>query len=263
MAPTAPALLEPVSPEERAVFLRLDLSRIPRHVAIIMDGNGRWARQRSFASRIHGHEAGIDSVRAACRTAAQLRMDALTLYAFSKENWSRPRTEIEALMRLLDRFLVEEIPELMENNIRLLAMGHLEDLRDGTRDRLDKAIAATANNTGLQLVLALSYGARQELTDAVRAIAREAAAGRLDPKKVTADTIQSHLYMPGIPDPDLLVRTSGEQRISNFLLWQIAYTELVILDVLWPDFRRIHFLAALEQFQHRERRFGNIAPPGA
>ncbi len=253
-----PILAEPASPEERELFARLDPAKLPRHVAIIMDGNGRWARRRSLASRVQGHEAGTESVRAAVRTCAQLRLSALTLYAFSKENWSRPRTEIEALMALLDRFLEREIPEMMENNIRLVAMGDLEDLRAGTRQRLDRAMSATVANTGLVLNLALSYGGRQEITAAAARIAADAAAGRIRPADVNEELVARYMFRPELGDPELLVRTSGELRVSNFMLWQIAYTELVILDVLWPDFRRIHLLSAIEAFQKRERRFGGI-----
>ncbi|MDX2175055.1 MAG: isoprenyl transferase [Candidatus Sumerlaeia bacterium] len=254
----APTLAEPASAEERGLFAALDPTRLPRHVAVIMDGNGRWAKRRSLASRINGHEAGVDAVRAATRTATALRLHALTLYAFSSENWSRPRHEIEALMALLDRFLVEELAELMENNIRLQAMGRLSELRASTRRKLDDAIARTSGNDGLRLTLALSYGGRQELADAARRLAEDVAAGRLAPAEVDEAALASRLYLPDLPDPDLLVRTSGELRISNFLLWQLAYTELVILDVLWPDFRRVHFLGALVEYQKRDRRFGGV-----
>jgi len=253
-----PKLLSPATAEEEAAFASLEHAKLPRHVAIIMDGNGRWARKQSFKSRIHGHEAGTESVRAATRTAAALRLNALTLYAFSSENWSRPRAEVEALMALLDRFLDQEIPELMDNNVRLVAMGRLDELRSTTRAKLDRTMAATSGNTGLRLNLALSYGGRQEITDAVSRIAQEVAAGRISPNFVNEELIGRYLYRSELGDPDLLIRTSGELRISNFMLWQIAYTELVILDVLWPDFRRIHFLHALTAYQSRERRFGGI-----
>jgi len=257
-AAPAPSLLAPVSAEEAAAFARLRLDALPRHVAIIMDGNGRWAKQRSLGERIEGHRAGTESVRAAVRTAAQLRMAALTLYAFSTENWSRPKHEVAALMTLLETYLVREIPELMDNNVRLVASGRLDDLPDSARAKLDRAMEATARNTGLALSLALSYGGRQEIVDACRALARDIAAGRIAPDAVDADAIAERLYRPEIPDPELLVRTSGEQRVSNFLLWQIAYSELVFLDVLWPDFRRIHFLEALVAYQARDRRFGGV-----
>lgn len=253
-----PLLLEPVTDDERALFARFDLTRLPRHVAIIMDGNGRWAKQRSLMERIEGHRAGIDSVRAAVRTAAQLRLKALTLYAFSTENWSRPKREISALMNLLETFLVKEIPELMDNNIRLVASGNIEQLPASARKKLDHTLSVTANNTGTALNLALSYGGRQELTDAVKKIAQGVADGRWTPEDVSADLIAENLYQPELGDPELLIRTSGEKRVSNFLLWQIAYTEFVYLDVLWPDFRRVHFLEALDVFLNRNRRFGGV-----
>ncbi len=253
-----PKILEPVTPEEAAVFSRLKLDALPRHVAVIMDGNGRWARQRSLGERIEGHRAGTEGVRAATRTAAQLRMTALTLYAFSTENWSRPRREVAALMSLLESFLIKEIPELMENNVRLVASGRLEELPASARNKLAHTMETTAGNDGLVLNLALSYGGRQEIVDACRRLMRQAAAGEADPETLTPQGFAGSLYQPGLPDPELLIRTSGEQRISNFLLWQIAYTEFVYLPVLWPEFRRIHFLEALEAYQNRERRFGGV-----
>ncbi|MDK2970469.1 MAG: undecaprenyl diphosphate synthase [Candidatus Sumerlaeota bacterium] len=251
-------LLEPVTPDEQAVFERLDLQRLPRHVAVIMDGNGRWARQRSLPERIDGHRAGIDAVRAATRTAAQLRLDALTLYSFSTENWSRPKTEVTALMSLLETFLIKEIPELNDNNIRLVASGQIEDLPKSARNKLAHTMEATASNTGLVLNLALSYGGRQEIVLAVRRAMQEAAEGRTSPEEMTAERFGSYLYHPELGDPELLLRTSGEMRVSNFLLWQIAYTEFVYLPVLWPDFRRVHFLEAIAEYQHRDRRFGGV-----
>ncbi|MBI5154749.1 isoprenyl transferase, partial [Candidatus Poribacteria bacterium] len=259
-SPVSPArrLLEPVTPEEQAVFGRLDPRRIPAHVAIIMDGNGRWAKAHSFRERIAGHRAGTESVRAATRTAAQLGMAALTLYAFSTENWSRPKREIAALMTLLETYLIKEIPELNENNIRLVASGHLTDLPRSAQEKLDHTMRATAGNTGLVLNLALSYGGRQEIVDAANRAINDALAGRLAPGQLDTDAFARYLYQPGLPEPELLIRTSGEMRVSNFLLWQIAYAEFVYLPVLWPDFRRIHFLEAIEQFQGRERRFGGV-----
>jgi undecaprenyl diphosphate synthase len=253
-----PRLLEPATADEREAFARLDPARLPRHVAIIMDGNGRWARQRALPARIDGHRAGIDAVRAATRTAAQLRLRALTLYSFSTENWGRPRAEVAALMQLLESFLIKEIPELNDNNVRLVASGQLDDLPASARAKLDHTIGITASNTGLVLNLALSYGGRQEILRATREIAREAAAGRLQPDTLTEQDFARRLYHPELGDPELLLRTSGEMRVSNFLLWQIAYTEFVYLPVLWPDFRRLHFLQALAEFQHRDRRFGGV-----
>lgn len=256
---TIPELLEPASEEERQFFASLDPKRLPRHVAIIMDGNGRWAKSRGLAARIFGHRAGIDSVREATRAAAALKLHALTLYAFSKENWSRPGDEINALMDLLDRFLVEEIPELMDNNVRLVASGELDDLRPSTRRRLEETIATTSGNTGLYLNLALSYGARAEIIRGVQHAMRLAREGALAPEDLTPETFSTFLDHPELGDPDLLIRTSGEMRVSNFLLWQIAYAEFVMMDVFWPDFRRPHFLKAIREFQKRDRRFGKVA----
>jgi undecaprenyl diphosphate synthase len=253
-----PVLLEPVAPEEAALFAQLDLTRLPRHVAIIMDGNGRWAKQRGFMARIFGHRAGIESVREATRLAASLRLDALTLYAFSKENWVRPAEEVRALMELLERFLVDEIPELMDNNVRLVASGDLDDLPESTRRRLEATMAHTADNSGLRLNLALSYGARAEITRAVRRAMEMARAGTMAPEDMTPEAFSQLLDHPELGDPDLLIRTSGELRVSNFLLWQIAYSEFVSLPVLWPDFRRSHFLGALVEYQRRDRRFGGV-----
>ncbi len=254
----APLLLEPVSEEEAVAFSRLDLKRLPSHVAIIMDGNGRWARNRSLPERIHGHRAGTDSVRAAVRTAAQLRMKALTLYAFSTENWSRPKREISALMHLLETYLIKEIPELNDNNVRLTASGRIDDLPASARNKLAHTIEVTSRNTGLVLNLALSYGGRQEIADAAKHIAADVGKGLINPADVTPEVFARYLYRPELPDPELLIRTSGEMRLSNFLLWQAAYTEFVYLPVLWPDFRRIHFLQALGEYNGRDRRFGGV-----
>ncbi len=245
-------------PEEREWLARLDLDRLPRHVAIIMDGNGRWARQHGFRERIEGHKAAPDAVRAAITSCAELGMRALTLYACSKESWSRPRREVQALMRLLERYLESEREELVRNGIRLVASGHLEDLSERARQALEETRRATAGGQRLTLNLALSYGGRQEILDAARSLAREAAAGRLDPETITAEDFAARLYQPELGDPDLLIRTSGELRVSNFLLWQIAYAELYVTPVLWPDFRRIHLLQALADYQARDRRFGGV-----
>lgn len=232
---------------------------IPRHVAVIMDGNGRWARKRML-NRIEGHRRGIESVRAVVRTAGELGIEYLTLYAFSKENWKRPKTEIAALMHLLGRFLRQEISELNDNNVRLRAIGVLDDLPPRVLRQFRETEAATAKNTGLTLILALSYGARDEIARAVRRIAIGVAAGRIDPSSVDEEAIARHLDTAGIPDPDLLIRTSGELRVSNFLLWQISYSEFVASPVLWPDFRREQFLDALREFGDRHRRFGGVDP---
>jgi len=253
-----PMLREPHTAAEEELFNQLDPARLPRHVAVIMDGNGRWAKTRGYTARIFGHRAGIDSVREATRTAAALRLHAMTLYAFSKENWVRPAAEVSALMDLLDRFLIDEVPELMENNVRLVASGELGDLRVKTRKTLDATIERTAGNTGLTLNLALSYGSRAEIARAVRRAMEMAQQGELSPEELTPEIFSRLLDHPELGDPDLLIRTSGEMRVSNFLLWQIAYAEFVILDTLWPDFRRPDFLRALIQYQARDRRFGGV-----
>ena len=231
--------------------------KLPRHIAVIMDGNGRWARERGLP-RIEGHRRGSESVRACTAACMEAGVPYLTLYAFSKENWQRPADEVGALMLLLDRFLAERTAEIMERNIRLLAIGHLADLPDKARKRLEDTIAKSANNTALTLTLALSYGARTEIVDATRAIARQAKAGKLDPETIDEDTIASHLYTAGVPDPDLLVRTSGEMRISNFLLCQISYAEIVVTPKLWPDFAKDDLFAAMQEYARRHRRYGGI-----
>lgn len=225
-----------------------------------MDGNGRWAKRRGYAARIFGHRAGTEAVRAATRTAAELRLSGLTLYAFSKENWSRPAREVNALMDLLDEYLVKEVPELMENDVRLVASGNLGDLREKTRRILDSTMEKTAGNGGLVLNLALSYGARAEIARAVRRAMEMARSGELSPEELTPEVFGQMLDHPELGDPDLLVRTSGEMRVSNFLLWQIAYSEFVVMDVLWPDFRRPDFFRALLDYQRRDRRFGGVGP---
>ncbi len=231
--------------------------KIPRHIAVIMDGNGRWARERKLP-RIEGHRRGSESVRACTAACMEAGVSYLTLYAFSKENWQRPPDEVKALMSLLDRFLAERTAEIMEQNIRLRAIGHLDDLPDKARRRLDAAMEKSAGNTALTLTLALSYGARTELTDAARAIAREVRAGTLDPESIDEKTITSHLYTADIPDPDLLIRTSGEMRISNFLLWQISYAEIVVTPKLWPEFGKEDLFAAIREYAGRHRRYGAI-----
>jgi undecaprenyl diphosphate synthase len=239
---------------------RLAPERLPRHVAVIMDGNGRWAKRRGWRERIKGHEAGTESVRTITRTCASLGIEALTLYAFSRENWARPKAEVEALMRLLNRYLIDEIPEMNENKIRLVASGELDDLPAFVRRQLDATREATSRNTGMVLNLALSYGGRDEILRAARHMAREAQAGRLDPETIDADMLRRAFYQPTLPDPDLLIRTSGEMRVSNFLLWQIAYAEIHVTSVLWPDFREEHLYQALLDYQGRERRFGRVLP---
>ena len=237
---------------------QLDPARMPRHVAIIMDGNGRWAKQRGWADRIRGHEAGIEAVRDTVENCARLSIRALTLYAFSIENWQRPRLETSTLMRLLRRFLVDERPTLEKNNVRLIASGRLDDLPAAARKTLNRTLELTAGHTGLTLNLALSYSGREEIAHAARSLAREVARGELDPADITQEAIGSRLYAPELGDPDLLIRTSGEWRISNFFLWQMAYTEMHISAVLWPDFKRGDLFEAILDFQRRERRFGQV-----
>ncbi len=249
---------QPLSPEEEALLRQISPEKMPRHVAVIMDGNGRWAKQHGFMDRVRGHEAGIESVRTAVRTCGELGVGALTLYAFSVENWQRPGREVTALMTMLERFLRKEIPELMESNVRLVASGRLEDLPASAREALDAASVALAKNTGLVLNLALSYGGRTEIMAAVRQLAREVRDGRLDPGAITEEHLSERMYHPELGDPDLLVRTSGELRVSNFLLWQIAYTEIYVTPVLWPDFRRLQIYEAILDYQRRERRFGRV-----
>jgi undecaprenyl diphosphate synthase len=230
---------------------------LPRHVAVIMDGNGRWARQRGLP-RIEGHRAGAESVREIVRVSGEAGIEYLTLYAFSVENWSRPKIEVTALMHLLEFYLKQEIPELNKNNVRLAAVGRLHELPQTAQNQLNKSIEALSKNTGLTLVLALSYSGRAEIVDAVRSIARDLKGGRLDVADIDEKVIAQHLYTRGIPDPDLLIRTSGEMRISNFLLWQISYAEIYVTDTHWPDFRKAAFLAALEEYSKRHRRFGRV-----
>jgi undecaprenyl diphosphate synthase len=230
---------------------------VPRSVAVIMDGNGRWARQRGF-ERIKGHEHGTTAVRETVEEAARLGVQALTLYTFSEENWQRPAREISLLMRLLERFLVSERELLMDNDIRLLHIGRTERLPKGALARLRETIELTAGNRGMRLGLAISYGGRSELVDAMRRIARRVAAGELAPEAIEAATIAAHLYQPDLPDPDLLIRTAGELRVSNFLLWQISYAEIWVTDVCWPDFRKEHLREAFAAFGKRVRKFGTV-----
>lgn len=232
-------------------------ANLPQHVAIIMDGNGRWAKQRGLP-RVEGHRNGVESVRAAVRTAGEVGIKYLTLYAFSVENWNRPKDEVDTLMKYLARFLKNEIGELNRNNVRLEAIGQIYRLPEFCQEQLAKTQAALEKNNGLTLVLALSYGARTEMVEAVRSIADKVKRGELDPAEIKIETISQHLYTRALPDPDLLIRTSGEMRLSNFLLWQISYAELVVTPILWPDFRRPQFFAALEEYALRHRRFGSL-----
>jgi undecaprenyl diphosphate synthase len=232
-------------------------SRIPVHVAIIMDGNGRWAQARGWP-RIRGHQVGVESVRAIVRACRKAGVRYLTLYAFSVENWVRPKDEINGLMRILRRFLVKEESELHENKVRLRVIGRMEDLPAAVQRELRRVMRATEGYTEGTLTLALSYGARAEITDAVRRISERVKKGELEPDRISEAVVAQHLYAPDIPDPDLVIRTSGEMRISNFLLWQISYSELYMTNVLWPDFREEEFLKALEDYAGRHRRFGDI-----
>ena len=229
-----------------------------RHIAIIMDGNGRWAKQRGL-ERVYGHKEGANAVRRVVEEAGRLQIPYLTLYTFSTENWSRPEAEVTALMSLLVSAIRNETANLIQNNVRLNAIGNLEDLPEACRKELMDAIAQTSHCTGLTLTLALSYSGRSELTRATREIARKAAEGVLSPETVTDETISSLLYTNEMPDPDILIRTGGEQRISNFLLWQIAYTELFFLPVMWPDFTGEHLREVIGRFLSRERRFGKTS----
>jgi undecaprenyl diphosphate synthase len=234
-----------------------EFPEIPRHIAIIMDGNGRWAAERGLPRR-EGHRAGAESVREITDTCIELGVEYLTLYAFSSENWNRPEAEVKALMALLDRFLAEKAKDLDRQNIRLLSIGQTERLPAKTRALLEKIKARTANHSAMTLVLALSYGGREEIVAAARSLAAEAAAGTLRPDQIDAARFSSHLQTAGIPDPDLLVRTSGEMRVSNFLLWQISYAEIVIVRKFWPDFRRNDLIEAVREYQRRHRRFGAL-----
>ncbi|MFZ5774496.1 MAG: isoprenyl transferase [Thermodesulfobacteriota bacterium] len=243
-------------------MLTVDPDRLPRHVAIIMDGNGRWARQRGMP-RVMGHRAGVESVREVVRTCRELAIEALTLYAFSSENWQRPAMEVQALMGLLKSFLASELNGLLENNVRLHAIGQRDRMATEVREMLERAIEATASNSGLTLTLALSYGSRDELVRACRTIAGKCRDGLLTPEGIDDQTIVDHLDTAGLPDPDLLIRTGGELRLSNFLLWQASYAELFFTPTLWPDFRREDLLAALNDFQQRQRRFGRVPEQAA
>ncbi len=230
---------------------------LPNHVAIIMDGNGRWAKQR-FLPRMAGHRKGIESARVLVRTASELGIRYLTLYAFSVENWNRPKVEVGTLMKYLVRYLKTETKELQRNTVRLEAIGQIERLPQPVQEQLERTREALSQNDGLTLVLALSYGGRTEIVDAVRAVAMQVKKGLLEPEAIDESTVAQHLYTRDIPDPDLLIRTSGELRVSNFLLWQISYAEFVMTPTLWPDFREPQLYAALEDYANRHRRFGGV-----
>jgi undecaprenyl diphosphate synthase len=271
--------LGPVTAEESRLLEKLDLARLPRHIAIIMDGNGRWAQKRHLP-RVAGHRSGTQSARMAIETCARLHIEALTLYAFSVENWRRPKTEIEFLMQLLREYLRKEMPLLQRNNIRMRFLGRADELPEAVQKDTREAVEATAKNTGMVLCIALNYGGRAEIVDAVNAIlaARNghhpsllvpqgessSTSGLHRPvSPVTEEDLARHLYTSDLPDPDLLIRTSGEMRVSNFLLWQIAYAEIFVTETLWPDFNRARLLEALLDYQKRERRYGAIQPPAS
>ena len=231
---------------------------LPAHVAIIMDGNGRWARRRGLPRTV-GHRAGVKTVKRIVSAAGDAGIKFLTLYTFSEENWNRPKSEITAIMRLLYETTKKELNELLAKNVKLIATGHIEALSPRRRQALAEAIQKTCNNTGIVLNLALSYSGPTEILDACKTLAQQAADGKLDPALLTEDDLRAQLYTNGLPDPDLLIRTSGEMRLSNFLLWQTAYTELYVTDTLWPDFSKEDFFRAVWDYQNRERRFGKVA----
>ena len=247
--------------EEMQILRSLDLARLPRHVAIIMDGNGRWAGRRHLP-RVAGHRAGIASVRDVVEASARLGLEAITLYAFSKENWKRPHAEVETLMQLLREYLRRELETLQKNRIRFRVIGAIEELVAPVREELERGMAATSGNDGLLFNIALSYGGRAEIVEACRRLLSEAASGRVDPASLDEATFARFLYTAGVPDPDLLIRTSGELRVSNFLLWQIAYAEIWVTETLWPDFRRRELFRAIADFQKRNRRYGGIGAGG-
>ncbi len=230
---------------------------VPRHLAVIMDGNGRWARTRGLP-RVEGHQAGAQTVRRVTEACCELGIEFLTVYAFSTENWKRPKEEVSALFGLLEHFLNQELPSLQSNNVRLQAIGRLHELPSNAQRALQETIRQTETNTGLTLILALNYSGRAELEDAIREICKSVANKRLQPGEFTQEHLRQHLYTSQWPDPDLLIRTSGEMRLSNFLLWQLSYTELYVTPKLWPDFTKLDLLEAIEEFQRRQRRYGGI-----
>ena len=256
--PSGTLRIDELSPEERAVYATLKPERLPEHVAIIMDGNGRWAGQRSL-KRFFGHQQGAKSVQLVTETASRIGLPWLTLYAFSIENnLRRPRTEVSFLMRLLRSYLESNLQRMMDNNVRIRYIGRTHELPPEVQDKMRWAEDATARNTGTTLTLALNYGGRSELVDAYRALAAEMQRRHIAPERITEEDIHRHLYTAHMPDPDLLIRTSGEMRISNFLPWQIAYSEIYVTERFWPDFRGIHLLEAIADFQRRERRYGGL-----
>jgi undecaprenyl diphosphate synthase len=243
--------------EEAYIWEKVDLTRLPKHIAVIMDGNGRWAKRRHLP-RIAGHRKGAEAARSTIETCARLGIEVLTLYAFSVENWRRPKTEVDFLMQLLREYIRREMPLLQKNGIRMRFIGRLRELSEGVQRDAREAMEETAGNKGMLLCVALNYGGRAEILDAVNAILDEHKVGRAH-GHMTETQLSKHLYTKGMPDPDLLIRTSGEMRVSNFLLWQIAYSEIFVTDTLWPDFTRSRLLESLVEFQKRERRYGGIA----
>ncbi len=251
--------IEELSSEEQAIYQRLDPARLPQHVSIIMDGNGRWAGKRSL-KRFFGHQQGAESVQYVVETASRINLPWLTLYAFSLENnLRRPKTEVNFLMRLLRSYLINNVQRMNDNNVRIAYIGRTDELPSEVQEKMRWAAEQTAHNTGTVLTLALNYGARSELVDAFRALAQEAGERGVHPDQISEADIRRHLYTAHMPDPDLVVRTSGELRVSNFLLWQIAYSEIYVTDRLWPDFRGLHLLEAIEDYQRRERRYGGLS----
>jgi undecaprenyl diphosphate synthase len=256
-------MLKPAGREEAELLEAIDHKLLPRHLAIIMDGNGRWAERRHLP-RVAGHRAGVKAAREAIETCARLKLSTLTLYAFSLENWRRPKAEIDFLMRLLREYLKKELPAIHRNNIRLLVIGRSAELPEAVRKDIEHGMRLTAHNTGMKLVVALNYGGRAELVDAFNAILDRVRHDGLSAFHADEQTISDHLYTAGLSDPDLVIRTSGEMRVSNFLLWQIAYAEIYVTETLWPDFTRTRLLEALADFQKRERRYGGLgAVPAA
>ena len=251
-------LLKPESREEAALLEKLDLMRLPEHVAVIMDGNGRWA-QRRHLPRVAGHRAGVKAARGIIDTCARLKIPCLTLYAFSLENWRRPEAEVDFLMRLLREYLKLEMPSIYKNNIRFMVIGRLSQLPETVRKDVADAMRLTEGNTGMKLVVALNYGARAEIVDAFNGWMKAAKPNGHSSGEITEENVSQYLYTAGLPDPDLLIRTSGEMRVSNFLLWQIAYAEIYVTETLWPDFSRARLLEALIDFQGRERRYGGLS----
>ncbi len=251
-------LLKANNREEADLLDKLDLKQLPQHLAVIMDGNGRWA-QRRHLPRVAGHRAGVKAAREIIEASARLKLRCLTLYAFSLENWRRPQAEVDFLMRLLREYLKRELPSIHKNNIRLLIIGRSEQLPDGVRKDIEAGMRLTAKNTGMKLVVALNYGGRAELVDAFNSMLDQVRENGMSAFRADEQTISEHLYTAGLPDPDLLIRTSGEMRVSNFLLWQIAYAEMYVTETLWPDFSRARLLEALTDFQKRERRYGGLS----